>query len=248
MPTDAPEHPAPIPLRSNEVSVFTMDPSESLSEHDLAILCAQEKTRADGLRTEARRREYVCARVLQRRALSLHAEVDPAEWRFAAGAGGRPEIIAPSRATALRFNLSHTAGLVACAVAWGLSVGIDVEHLGSVEDIDVTAHHVFAPAEAAEVRALPEAERASRLLEIWTLKEACLKAIGTGFAAVSPHAVRFSLAPDRTVSGSVDADLGRACALWHFVSRRLPTGHVLGLAVPTPDPSRCTVVWRRYPA
>ena len=247
MPAEGRLAPALIPLCADEVGVWLVDPLDIEPEHHLAILCEQERARADGFRTEALRHDYRCARVLQRLVLSSHAEVDPADWRFAAGSAGRPEIVAPVEATALRFNLSHTAGLVACAVALHLPVGIDVEHLGCLGDVEAVARHVFAPAEIAALLALPEADRAPGFLDIWTLKEACLKATGSGFSA-SPQAVRFSLGPDRAISAEFDAELAGASRFWQFLSRRLPTGHVLGLAVPKPGPSPCTVLWHQWPA
>ena len=39
------------------------------------------------------------------------------------------------------------------------------------------------PHELAEVEALPQQERNPRLLRLWTLKEACSKALGVGLAA-----------------------------------------------------------------
>src|SRR5262249_1633095 len=103
----------------------------------------------------------------------------PRDLRFVTdGPGGRPELAASH--PPLRFNLSHTHGLVACVVARA-ACGVDVESLGTA-DHDELAPSVLAPTELADYRALPDTERRERLLEIWTLKESYLKGIGLGLS------------------------------------------------------------------
>ncbi|MCY2926549.1 MAG: hypothetical protein NT031_14140 [Planctomycetota bacterium] len=63
------------------------------------------------------RRQYVAAHGLVRQALSRYAPVAPRAWRFAPGPGGKPRIVGPADGAGIRFNLSHTHGLAACAVA-----------------------------------------------------------------------------------------------------------------------------------
>src|SRR3954469_18866541 len=79
-----------------------------------ALLDAEEEERAARFHFDVDRRMYVGAHALLRRALSRHAPFEPASWRFVTRSHGRPEIAAP--ASRLRFSLSHTRRLVACAV------------------------------------------------------------------------------------------------------------------------------------
>ena len=66
------------------------------------------------------------AHALARLTLSRYAPVPPEAWSFSLGEHGRPEIEGPSDAGRLRFNLSHTRGMVACAVVRELDIGVDV--------------------------------------------------------------------------------------------------------------------------
>ena len=81
----------------------------------------------------------------------------------------------------LRFNLSHTDGLIACAVTIGREVGVDVEHIQRRLTHDV-AGRFFAPREVDDLKALPEDEQQRVFFDYWTLKEAYIKARGFGLA------------------------------------------------------------------
>jgi len=118
---------------------------------------------------------------MARSILSRYASVHPSKWRFASNPFGRPEITEPAHAAHLRFNLSHADGLVALVVSAHYEVGVDVERIGRQPAMEV-AESRFAPSEVAALRALPDAEQARRFLEYWTLKEAYLKARGSGLS------------------------------------------------------------------
>ena len=166
-------------------------------EAALAVLTASERERVDRFHFERDRRLQLAARALLRRALSRRAGVPPGEWRFEATATGRPEISAP--ASPLRFNVAHTPGLVAVAVAVGRDVGVDAERLPGTVPFDVVDRS-FAPGERAAVYAAPLAEQAARFTELWALKEAYAKARGLGLS-LPLDAIAFELAPPRLALG-----------------------------------------------
>lgn len=103
------------------------------------------------------------------------------EIRLVAGEHGRPHLADPSPAS-LDFNWSHCAGHAALALARGLAPGIDIELLGERANALRLAQRYFHPAETAALAALPVQERARAFLELWTAKEALLKALGRGLA------------------------------------------------------------------
>jgi 4'-phosphopantetheinyl transferase len=194
-----------------------------------ALLDASERARAARLRSEAARRSFVVSHGLARRSLSRCASVPPAAWRFAARAGGRPEVEGPPAGLGLRFNLSHTEGLVACAVARDAQVGVDVECASRVARPLALAERFFAPEEAAALRALPEQARRERFLALWSLKEALLKARGVGVAQ-GLAAVRLAFedgAPRLLASG----EPGAPASAWQLALRWPTPRHALALAV-----------------
>ena len=129
------------------------------------------------------RRDFAVAHALLRRSLSAHGDRAPHEWRFTAGAHGKPALsLDDATRTPLMFNLTHTDGLVACAVARDAELGIDVEAIDRHADILSLANRYFSPTEAAGIAQCAEDARQTRFIEIWTLKEAYVKALGEGLS------------------------------------------------------------------
>ncbi len=196
----------------------------------LELLDPPERVQYQRFRVERARRLYLLARVLTRTALSRYVEVPPHAWRFRIERRGRPEIEAPAGLPPLRFNLSHTDGLVACAVALESDVGVDVEHTGRrVEHLDL-ADHSFSAVEAATLRELQGGDRIDRFFSYWTLKEAYIKARGLGMALPLR---RFSFTfPGRGEIGvSFDPKLEDSSQDWQFELFRPSQKHLLAVAV-----------------
>jgi len=125
---------------------------------------------------------FVAAHLLLRRGLSAYENVPLQDWEFAADVHGKPVLSGRHREVPLHFNLAHTRGLVACAICRSADVGIDVESLDSaVEPLDVATRY-FSPSEIASLQQCDERTLAGRFIELWTLKEAYIKAVGTGFS------------------------------------------------------------------
>jgi 4'-phosphopantetheinyl transferase len=103
------------------------------------------------------------------------------EIRLVAGEHGRPRL-ADEPAATLDFNWSHCADHAAVALARGLAPGIDIERLDERANALRLAQRYFHPAEIAALAALPAQARSRAFLELWTAKEALLKALGRGLA------------------------------------------------------------------
>ncbi|EFG64478.1 4'-phosphopantetheinyl transferase family protein [Streptomyces sp. SPB074] len=215
------------------------------------VLSAAERERWARLRGEAARRRHLGARLLVRHALSAHDGRPPHRWHFTAGPWGRPELPPPDQG--LRFNLSHTDGLLACVVTPAGGCGVDVEGVPARPDALTHLPPHLAPAERAALDALDGPARAVRLAELWVLKEAYLKALGTGLTRpLSTFTFRDRGAPGPGAAPlAVDDPLLPAAeaARWRLRLLRPGPRHVLGLALqepvtgepaaaPPPGPSR----------
>ena len=232
-------------LSEDEAHVWLANPERihepALLERYLALLGSQERERHARLRREPSRREFLVAHAFARMTLSRYAPVPPEAWSFSLGEHGRPEISGPSDGRGLRFNLSHTRGMVACAVTRDLDIGVDVENRARRLRHRDLSERFFGEAEVEALRALAPEERARRFLELWTLKEAYLKARGLGIS-IPLRGFQFQLsdsAPPR-----IRFDPALLCddpESWQFALHRPTQTHTLALAICRPDRRERTV-------
>lgn len=222
------------PVRTGAIQVWTLA-LDDVGEDDWpaleSVLDDGERARAARFHFERDRLAYIAAHALLRHQLSTAGGRDPAAWRFAAGEHGKPHLVDPPTGRDLRFNITHTKGRVASALAEGVTVGVDVEALDRTRINLGVADRFFAPVEVAGIHAQPDgAARAERFLVLWTLKESFIKAIGKGLSQPLNSFGFADLDPPRIHFG--DARLGDA-ARWWFTQWR-PGRHVLALAVDWP--------------
>jgi 4'-phosphopantetheinyl transferase len=157
--------------------------------------------------------------------------IPPRQWRFAASSHGRPEIVRSRGIPAIRFNVSHTRGLVACAVTLEVDVGIDVENIHGAPPPVGVAERFFAPAEVAVLRGLRGSEQAAKFYEYWTLKESYIKALGVGLSMPLDR-VWFHVADGRqAITASFDTRMREDPRCWQFCLFRPTDDHVVALSV-----------------
>jgi len=148
----------------------------------LALLDDEELARHERFMFDHSKREFRAAHAMVRTVLSMHEPVAPERWRFVKNEFGRPSIDPGVCLTDLRFNLSHTDGMLCLIVARGREVGADVEDAMRDRRTVEVADRFFAKGEVAALRALPEAQQNQRFFAYWTLKESYIKARGMGLA------------------------------------------------------------------
>src|SRR6516225_1536369 len=170
------------PLAPGEVIVATAQPEECDPAMDstlVLLLSEDEKARMDRFRFDRDRRLFLLSHGLLRMTLSLYARVEPHAWQFRTGEHGRPEIAEPF--SRLRFNISHTRGLAACAIVLDSDIGFDVEETSKDVPID-NLESFFSAREAEALRSTPSEGHRERFFTYWTLKEAYIKARGVGLS------------------------------------------------------------------
>jgi 4'-phosphopantetheinyl transferase len=123
----------------------------------------------------------------------------PAEaLRFQPSEHGKPMLVA-GRAK-IDFSLSHARGAVAVAAA-RMPIGVDIEPLREIADMDSVAEIVLAAEEREILRNAPAALRSRLFLRYWTLKEALLKA--ATLAVLSVPAALGSAAQWRLIASAI---------------------------------------------
>jgi len=230
-------------LGVNDVHVWTAVPEDIAAPAAASLggswLSDAERARAARFHFETDRHNYLVAHALVRRALSDYAPVAPQAWAFDVGEHGRPEVRAGLTDVPLRFNLSHTRGLVAVGVCLDLDIGVDVEHVRPRSFTLEVADHYFSAPEVSALRALPVEARRDRFFTYWTLKESYIKGRGLGLA-IPLDQFGFDIAgadegagPRDRVALWTDEGLGDDASTWWFCADRLGADHRLAVAVRT---------------
>lgn len=184
--------PDPLALR-----IHVVDPEavpEDLEPRLEALLDEEERARLARFRPLETRRLFRAAHALLRQALSAGRGVPPDAWRFGTAPGGKPFILEPRLPDLPAFSLSHTAGLVVCALAPCEAVGVDAERLDRAARVEALIPRVCSAAEQGLLGPLDADARRRAFLHRWALKEAFLKALGTGLHT-NPAEVGFKDAP-----------------------------------------------------
>jgi phosphopantetheinyl transferase len=177
-------------------------------------LSTEERFRRDRLRNEVDRHDFTIAHDLLRRALSKHIDVRPSDWRFDVNNYGKPSIESLDPQTrALSFSLSHTRGCVACAITSNALLGIDLELIDRSQRVQEIADRFFSEEEATWLSRCSDDLRNIRFTELWTLKEAFIKAIGVGLS-VSPSIISFQFEEPAWIGFSVPFTFHPH--KWHF--------------------------------
>lgn len=106
---------------------------------------------------------------------------DPARLVFGRSPEGKPWLFRAPGAPGLAFNLSHSGTLAALAVAPpGLDTGVDVEAHRDGRRFEALARRYFSTPEQGALSADGPEGMAGNFYDTWTLKEAWLKARGSG--------------------------------------------------------------------
>ncbi len=190
------ESPAKIPPLSFEGAqvwrlALTAEVSAVVLAGYYACLSGEEKRRADGIRIDSVREEFVAGRGLLRLLLGAATGVVPAAVRLATRLHGKPCLVQPAN---VEFNVSHSDGLILVALSRASEIGVDVEYVsdefGEAEELMGIAKESFHAAEfTAIARTPPGRDRLLAFYRAWTRREAVAKADGRGIASLLRYEV-----------------------------------------------------------
>jgi 4'-phosphopantetheinyl transferase len=177
-----------------------------------AILSAEELGQSEKFISEELCRDYIASHAALRYVLASCLGVSPHSVQFvtppvAGSASEMPKapIIKPKLLFAgdrrndpgnLRFNLSHTTGAALIGVAVGRELGVDIERHRPLDELHGMARSVMSKPELTKWLAMSPAEQTPGFYNLWTRKEAYLKALGVGlYRNLQEVTVNFSASP-----------------------------------------------------
>jgi 4'-phosphopantetheinyl transferase len=171
-------------IKKNEIHLWQVNP-DNITEPELlnqykTLLSADETIKQQRYKFSHDRHDALITRAFVRDLLSYYADIAPNDWRFDKGEKDKPEIVNPP--LPLRFNISHTKGLIICAVTLEDDIGCDVENTTRSNDVLAIANRYFSAIETKELFSLTKEQQQHRFFDYWTLKESYIKAWGLGLA------------------------------------------------------------------
>ncbi len=169
---------------------------KEISDH-FSLLSVEEQQRAGSFRFQRDRATYVLGKCIARMLLGDMLNVPPRTIRFTHGEYGKPKIVPDC---GLAFNLAHSGMHVACALAADREVGVDIESERDDIDIMAPARQYFCRNEIRQLEGTSLERKGALFYKYWTLKEAYLKAEGSGLN-ISLTAIDASGISDDTSAG-----------------------------------------------
>ncbi|MBK8231193.1 MAG: 4'-phosphopantetheinyl transferase superfamily protein [Candidatus Eisenbacteria bacterium] len=145
-----------------------------------SLLSPDERDRREGYRFDLHRDRFTVRRGALRLLLGAYTGIDPASLRFELSPHQRPELDAAHGVPSLAWNLTDSDDLALLAVTRDAGVGVDLESVRGIAELEALVASHFSPAEQAEFAALPAESRLTAFYLGWTRKEAWLKAQGVG--------------------------------------------------------------------
>jgi 4'-phosphopantetheinyl transferase len=199
-----------------------------------AVLSAEERGRADRYRQPADRQRSVVSRGVLRLLLAERLRCGPESVELESTEHGKPVLRHDGGPW---FNVSHSGEWILVAISDAGEVGVDVEQIRAVPNLEAIASHYFAREEWQAIRSLPPADRTRAFFACWTRKEAYLKAVGMGLAR-SLDGFCVSVGPDAPALLSIDGSAA-AAGSW-LVADAAPAAGYAG-AVVAPRGARVAV-------
>jgi 4'-phosphopantetheinyl transferase len=194
------------------------------------ILSPDEQARAQQFKLEADRNCFIAGRGLLRTILSSYAEMDPAQLQFTYSKRGKPALSNISEQGTLYFNVAHSKDLLLIAVTRACAVGIDVEWIRPINNAEEIATRFFSPREAAKLMALANDQHIPAFFNLWTRKEAWLKATGDGLSEMLRE-VEVSFLPEEPARVLAISGNEEAAQCWTLLELTPASGFAAAVAV-----------------
>lgn len=173
--------------RSGNIKVYSVDLcAEGVNLESFAQdwLDDIERERARRFLQKKDREQYVGSHLALRSILAKQLRVHPSMLVFESRSDGKPMI--KNTCDRLDFSLSHSEGWALIAVSRVREVGVDVEIIKKRASLEAVAQRFFSQAEAERVGSATDAGDGGGIFyQLWVLKEAVLKAWGSGLKRLS---------------------------------------------------------------
>ena len=174
--------PSNLELGHDEIHIWSaaLDQPQGLMQSLANTLSVDEKTRADRFRFEHDRWRFIVGRGVLRVLLAHYLSVGPDRIQFCYHPNGKPFVANFLNKLGVHFNLSHSEGYALFGFTCGREIGVDIEYIQIISEMEEIANHLFSIQERRILQTLSDKEKNAVFYNFWTRKEAFAKAVGTG--------------------------------------------------------------------
>lgn len=171
-------------LRDGDVHVWVGELDKTVSELYRFIhpLSSDERMRAERFHFEKDRNRFIVRHGILRMILGHYLDLDANRLRFHHGENGKPVLNETPGIVDIKFNLSHSNGVALFAFARHSDIGVDIEYIRDISEMDLLAERYFSITENDVFRSIPKNQRKEAFFKCWTCKEAFVKALGDGLS------------------------------------------------------------------
>ena len=188
--------------------------NQALTDLYYRLLSPEERETVRKINSAEKRHESLVTKALARFVLARYCRIKPEAVRFAQGPHGKPALLPGISPLPVRFNLSHCKGLVGCAVTLDADIGLDMEAQNRCVNLDL-ARRFFSQPEIMQLEKIQDpGARQALFLQLWTLKEAYVKAVGKGLS-MGLDQFSFVFDQDRPEIRFV-SEKAETAGIWHF--------------------------------
>ena len=215
------------PLLQNEVLVFYGKLTDFDERNCRSLLSNHERFRATQFQLDKDKSNYLISKAILKSLLAYFSNKSEMKIDFKYGKNGKPFLSDDSN---VQFNCSHSENVVVVAIALGMEIGIDLEQLSRKVNRPRLASFLFTPTELIAYHQLEEMHQQEVFMDLWTKKEAILKATGEGLTRPM-NTLTVSLNENRTLTIKIDGESSENNTDWFLESYTLMDDYMGALSV-----------------
>ena len=243
-------HPVGTPRQEIHIWRVPLVQPQTVADRLEQLLDSEERERAARFHFAEDRIRYTIAHGALRSILARYLNQAPADLSFQRGRFGKPCLSFPTEprgrkraagrresgaapaqpSPALHFNLSHSRDLAVIAACSQRLVGVDVETVRDVGNLDSIVKRYFTAEEKRFLSSAATGEHPRALLTLWSRREAAAKALGLDLSAALADVQVPAFPPGEAIEAPRLADLetdhGEKRPVWFIRDLELDEGHV----------------------
>ena len=168
----------------NEIHIWSaiLDQPDTIVDGYYSILSDNEQRKVNKYKSKKLRNEQIMSMGLLRVLIAKYTNYSLNEINFLYNEFGKPFLSPDSKGNKLSFNLSHSGNIAVFVFSRNREVGIDVEKIKELTDMEGVVDLCFSESEKKWFNNLPPYKKEEMFYKIWTDKEAYIKAIGKGLS------------------------------------------------------------------